>query len=81
MEALAQGGKTRQGLLAAYLTARRINQAAGGAVVAPWELDDLPDEWIDAAFGLEDVQARQADRARIEAEVERIKREVLGHGS
>lgn len=25
--------------------ARALNQAAGGAVIAPWDVDDLPEEW------------------------------------
>lgn len=50
--ALAKGEGTGHPLLVAYLLAQRINQAAGGAVISPWEVNDLPDEWIDAAKGL-----------------------------
>ena len=28
--------------------ASRINQASGGAVIAPWQVDDLPETWLDA---------------------------------
>jgi hypothetical protein len=45
------------------LRARQINQAAGGTVIAPWEVDDLPDEWIDTIAGfstqLPDFRATQ----------------------
>lgn len=62
--ALARGEGTGHPLLAAYLLAQRINQAAGGAVVAPWEVDDLPDEWIDAAKGLTDELPEMAAGAQ-----------------
>lgn len=35
------------------LLARQINEMCGGAVVAPWDVYDLPDEWLDAIAGLE----------------------------
>lgn len=34
------------------MQAKEINQAAGGAIVAPWEIDELPMEWLDAAEAL-----------------------------
>ena len=34
------------------LLAQRINQAAGGAVIAPWEVMDLPEAYLDAAEAL-----------------------------
>ena len=36
----------------AYLLAQQVNAAAGGAVVAPWEIEQLPEDWLDAATGL-----------------------------
>lgn len=32
--------------------ARMINQALGGAFVAPWDVDDLSDDFIDAVLGM-----------------------------
>lgn len=30
------------------MLAEQINRRSGGALVAPWELEQLPDEWLDA---------------------------------
>lgn len=49
---LARKRGTTHPLIVAFLAAQRINQAAGGAVISPWELDELPDEWLDAALAL-----------------------------
>jgi hypothetical protein len=37
--------------LAAFLKAKQINQACG-AQIAPWEVDEIPEEWLDAAEAL-----------------------------
>lgn len=49
---LARTRRTQDPLLAAFLIAQHVNEAAGGAVIAPWEVEELPEEWIDAARGL-----------------------------
>lgn len=41
-----------------YYQAQHINAAAGGTVIAPWEVPELPMEWIEGA---------QAITSRIEA--------------
>ncbi len=58
---LARRRGTAHPLLKAYLQARQVNQAAGGTVIAPWEVDELPEEWLDAAEALivETVEMRQ----------------------
>lgn len=68
---LSAGGGTSEPPLIGYILARRINQAAGGTVVAPWEVGQLPDEWIDAATaiieelpGMQDARAKVAERIR-----------------
>jgi hypothetical protein len=50
--ALSGGKGTTDPLLSAFLLAKQINLAAGGTVVAPWEVGELPEEWIEAARGL-----------------------------
>jgi len=47
---LARGG-TSHPLLAAIVRARNINQALGGALVGPWDVVDMPSEWIEALDG------------------------------
>jgi hypothetical protein len=62
-------------LLAAYLQAQAVNHAAGGMVIKPWEIarGDLPDEWIDAAYGLASLTNRLAQRQAAGYEIERLK--------
>ena len=35
-------------IIGQVVLARMINIACGGPIVAPWEVNQLPDEWIDA---------------------------------
>jgi len=51
---LAEGGGTQEPLLVGFLLAQKINTAAGGAFIAPWEIGELPAEWIEAAMALND---------------------------
>lgn len=51
MAQLATSGIARGRLYDIYV-ARTINDAVGGAVVAPWDIDDLPEDWLDAASAL-----------------------------
>jgi hypothetical protein len=59
---MLETGKTSNPYLARIALARMINQASGGAVIAPWEVENLPDDWLDAFR----VQASSGQR-RIEA--------------
>lgn len=34
------------------LRAQQINRVLGGAFVAPWEVDELPGDWMDALLAL-----------------------------
>lgn len=36
------------------LLSKRINRLLGGMVVSPWDVDDLPQDWIDAVLNLEE---------------------------
>jgi hypothetical protein len=49
---LAEGQGTRNPMLGAIWTARKINEQLGGAFVGPWDVGDLPGEWIDAIIGM-----------------------------
>ncbi len=48
----AQKGATGHEKIRAIELAKRINLQCGGAVIAPWEVDQLDDEWIDVFLGL-----------------------------
>jgi hypothetical protein len=69
---LSAGDGTSEPPLVNYLMAQRINQASGGAFVAPWEVDQLPDEWIDAASALvDDLPGMMQSRQQVKAVVDK----------
>ena len=37
-------------LIGQVVRARMINSVCNAPIVAPWEVDELPDEWIDACM-------------------------------
>jgi len=49
---VARRGATQHPALRQILTAQIINRTLGGVVVRPWEVDELPDEWIDTIMAL-----------------------------
>jgi len=55
-------------VLARALLARKINQACGGAVLRPWEVDELPDEWIEGLTALvTDLAQAESGAAQLRA--------------
>jgi hypothetical protein len=69
---LSAGDGTAIPPLVNYLLAQRVNQAAGGAFVAPWDVDQLPDEWLDAAQALTDELPRMRQgRSQAKATVDK----------
>ncbi len=65
MEA-ADTGKVRDPLLVAIAQAQQINRLAGGALVAPWEVSQLPDEWLEAFRETDEIPRRRQEKARLE---------------
>jgi hypothetical protein len=45
---LLDSGQTSNPYYARIGLARTINTVMGGALIAPWEIDDLDDVWLDA---------------------------------
>lgn len=43
---LARGEGTDHPVLGRLFQAQRINQLHGGPVIAAWQVDELPDDWI-----------------------------------
>jgi hypothetical protein len=65
---LAQGKGIRTGILVDILRAQRINGIMGGAFVSPWEVEDLPGEWLDAFDALAvDLPQMRKGQAEVEA--------------
>lgn len=55
--------------------ARKINGALGGPFVAPWEVDELPEDWIDAVLGLTDrLPKMQQGRRQVEKKLEELRK-------
>ena len=45
--------RTDNPYFASILLAEKINRLSGGAVIAPWDVNDLPDDWLDAFAEME----------------------------
>ncbi len=67
-------------MLAAIFEARAINQHSGGAVVAPWDLDRLPDEWREAFLALNGIQAAAREKQRVEGLFEAFRQKHPTYG-
>lgn len=62
-------------MLVAIWLAKVINTELGGAFVGPWDIGDLPDEWIDAIVGMATVVPRMAEsKGKVEAALEAIRK-------
>jgi len=46
--------------------ARQINQILGGAVIAPWEIDQMPDEIIDAVLAVNGMREVSEGLGKVE---------------
>lgn len=67
MAGLAANGLAT-GKLRELAIAKTLNQAAGGTVIAPWDVWELPEEWLDVVPALQQgLPAAQAGIQRIEA--------------
>jgi hypothetical protein len=45
---MVESGETVNPYFARILLARQIYTASGGAVIAPWQIEELPEVWLDA---------------------------------
>jgi len=63
---IVERGTTTHPLLMQIGLARQINLASGGVVIAPWEVDELPETWLDAfRFSTEDLSKTKDARQKI----------------
>jgi len=75
LAAATKGAGSTEKINAVYL-AKAINHLSGGAVVAPWEIDTLDQEWIDTFWlMLVDLPKAQQNSQEIESIKEKIRRE------
>jgi hypothetical protein len=49
---VARRGSSDDPILAAIFTAQNVNAALGGQYVTPWDVGQLPQEWVDACIAL-----------------------------
>ena len=64
-------------MLAAIWMARRINEELGGAFVGPWDVNELPQEWIDAIIGIRTTVPKMMEgKALVEAAVEKWRKKI-----
>ena len=68
-------GGTAQWPIVDVLAARKFNQASGGALIAPWQIADIPDEWLEAVAAINSLPAMQTGIGEIEARKARIRSE------
>jgi hypothetical protein len=64
---LIDTGSTSNPYFARILLAKQINQASGGAVIAPWDIEQLPEVWLEAFRILNTDGRRQAEIKQIVA--------------
>ena len=57
----------------AVQTARLINMQSGGTVIAPWDVEQLDEEWIEVFMGLSDLPALTADYQKFETRLSEIR--------
>lgn len=73
--ALADGRGTNEAHLTAIYLAKMINREMGGVLVGPWDVYDLPEEWIDAFRGLAvELPGIRAGRKRAAEAVAELKK-------
>lgn len=77
---MSANGKTQQEMLVQISRAQRINRAMGGIVVLPWEVDQVPDEWLMAFEALSDRLPRlEHGMQQLDQAWERAKEKASGH--
>ena len=61
---LSKGKATSEPHLAAILQAQVVNRVMGGVMVTPWDIDQMPNDWLDAfdvlVWQLPDMRSAQA---------------------
>lgn len=67
---MANGGAVEHPILQKIMLARYTNQAHAAPVIAAWEVDQLPDDWLDAMIALTtDFSGMQKGLAKVDAEL------------
>jgi hypothetical protein len=68
-------------MLGSIWLARQINSQVGGVVVAPWEVGELPGDWVDAFMGMAtDVPRMAQGKAQVESALDKWRKSVSRNG-
>ena len=72
--ALSAGEGISGNMMADILLARKVNLALGGSFVTPWDVAELPDDWISAVLGFTDrLPTMKKGRSEVEKKLEEIR--------
>lgn len=63
---MARTGKTTEPLLGRVFLARQLNQILGGPFFAPWEVDQLPDDEVQAILSINEIGTVGAGLQKVE---------------
>ena len=64
--------RTSHPIIADVWIAQRINGLLGFGIMAPWQVKDLTDEWLDALDALAEDRQRRMDEEQARVEFERV---------
>lgn len=62
MQAMSRKGAPEDERIHKLAVAKMVNQSLGGIVITPWEVDDLPQDWIDFFISLNTELPRMTER-------------------
>ena len=74
MQDLIKNGQTNDPVLRSIFLSEQINRRNNGALVAPWEVDDLPDEYVFAYRALATAARSAQQRQRVEGMFQKWRR-------
>lgn len=77
---MAHSGATDHRMLIQVNTASLINQICGGAVIAPWEIDWLPEDWLSVFKGLDRLPEMKRLMTDVERALEKKRKEHPNYG-
>jgi len=73
---IAQTGATDDEMLIKIFKARAVNLAHGGTVISAWDIDELPEEFVDACDALvNDLPNIKKGTAKIDAHMAKVRSE------
>ena len=74
LEYAAQKGATAHEKIKAIELAKIINLQCGGVVIAPWDVDQLDEEWIDVFKGLLELPQLRANYQAFNTKLAEVRR-------